>query len=530
MRVLMWIVCCGVLLLPSLAGQTAPARYRRLTEQELRGKQIYLRGKGTDDREIRTVLSDDAMELPATSMPCVGCHGIDGKGRPEGGVIPSNITWSNLTKIYGHTHEDNRQHPPYDDDSLVRAISLGFDPAGNRMAVAMPRYRMSVGQMADLIAYLKKLEHDHDPGITDTTITIGTILPAADSRLAEQGQAVRQMLTAYFTDLNQRGGVFSRKIELLAVDAASTPAETGNRTAAFLAHEEVFALVSPYIAGAENETTALAGTEEIPVIGPLTLLPRTSFPLNRQVFYLLSGLPEQARALLAFTAQHLKLRQPQMAVVHPQVMDEPVRAAIAAVEEECNKTGHLTAHRFSYGQAAGWKALAAQLKDSGSEAILFSGSSQDALLLLNECVRQRYTPQILLFGLLLGPEVFSAPVEFRQNLYAVFPALPTDQTPVGMQEYRALLEKNHLSMRHAPMQLSALAAARVLVEGLRRAGRELSREKLIAELEGFYELETGLIPRLTYGPNRRIGAAGAHVVRIDPEHKSFTESRWIIPQ
>ena len=41
------------------------------------------------------------------------------------------------------------------------------------------------------------------------------------------------------------------------------------------------------------------------------------------------------------------------------------------------------------------------------------------------------------------------------------------------------------------------ATAKIFVEGLTRAGKDLSREKLITTLEGLYEYETGATPRIT---------------------------------
>ena len=38
---------------------------------------------------------------------------------------------------------------------------------------------------------------------------------------------------------------------------------------------------------------------------------------------------------------------------------------------------------------------------------------------------------------------------------------------------------------------------------------------LVEAIEALYRYDTGLTPPLTYGPNRRIGAMGAHVMRVD---------------
>jgi hypothetical protein len=106
--------------------------------------------------------------------------------------------------------------------------------------------------------------------------------------------------------------------------------------------------------------------------------------------------------------------------------------------------------------------------------------------------------------------------------------MPADISSAGMAEFRALHEKYKFAPRHTPAQLSAFATAKIFVEGLTRAGKDLSREKFVTTLESLYDYETGTTPRVTFGPNRRVGAAGAHVVSIDTAEKQFTTaSGWI---
>jgi hypothetical protein len=63
---------------------------------------------------------------------------------------------------------------------------------------AMPRYRLSRDDLADLISYLKRLDADQDPGLTDDCIKVGTILPSKGS-LAELGQAIKRVLAHILT-------------------------------------------------------------------------------------------------------------------------------------------------------------------------------------------------------------------------------------------------------------------------------------------------------------------------------------------
>jgi mono/diheme cytochrome c family protein len=161
-----------------------------LSPQEKRGKQIYVQGTSASGQQILAYLGDAALEVPGNSMACANCHGLDGKGKPEGGVIPSNLTWESLTKPYGVTRADGSKHAPYTERGIELAITRGLDPSGNKLPYVMPRYQMSSADIADLIAYLKKLGKDFDPGVSDQKIVIGTVVPAKGA-LGEMGEAIK---------------------------------------------------------------------------------------------------------------------------------------------------------------------------------------------------------------------------------------------------------------------------------------------------------------------------------------------------
>jgi ABC-type branched-subunit amino acid transport system substrate-binding protein len=113
-------------------------------------------------------------------------------------------------------------------------------------------------------------------------------------------------------------------------------------------------------------------------------------------------------------------------------------------------------------------------------------------------------------------------------VFLSFPTSPADQNAEGLKEFQALAEKYKLPTHHLAAQISAYSADKILVEALKRAGKDLSRERLIQALEGLYEYSTGLTPAITYGPNRRLGANGAYIVTINLKEKQFLPaSGWI---
>jgi ABC-type branched-subunit amino acid transport system substrate-binding protein len=503
-------------------GVESSQEARPLTPAERRGRALYLRGESAGKKPLTAMVGD--LEVPASTMNCAGCHGRRGEGKTEGGVSAGNLTWSNLTKSYGHTHPSGRKHGAFTESSFTTTVVRGVDPAGNELAVAMPRYRISIEDMNDLIAYIKRLEFDRDPGLTSESIEVGVPLPA-NTALAQLGQAIRQVISAYFDDLNARGGIYNRKIKFHftegGVDMSTSLRNLNNQN-------QIFAFIGGVSAGADKEIAALAREEEIPFIGPATLLPQVEHPPNRYVFYLLPGVSEQAAALMNFADQQLGVKKQRAVVLFPGT--ELPSAAAEAVMARAKEAGWTDVVKMPYSATAfDANKLAQQLKTEGTAAVFIFAGGNDIESFLRAASALEWTPYVLSLGVLASRDLAATvPSSFTKKVFLAFPTVPADVTAEGVAEYRALVEKYKLPSQHAAAQIAALAAAKTFVEALKRAGADLSREQLVTALEGLYEYDTGLTPKLIFGPNRHVGAAGAYVVTINSETKEFVSaSGWV---
>ncbi|HEU4387572.1 MAG TPA: ABC transporter substrate-binding protein [Blastocatellia bacterium] len=512
------LIVCGL-------DRASGAMQSRLSLAEKRGKQIYLHGTSPSGGKITAFLRDAAVEVPASALTCVNCHGYRGEGKPEGGVVPSVITWEFLTKPYGMTDESGRKRPPYTEKSLELCLIRGFDPAGNRVAGSMPVYQMRPEDMRDLIDYLKVLGSDPDPGVTGSALRLGTIIPGEGSA-RETGIAVKSALAAYFAEVNEQGGVYSRRIDLRVLEVSTGSLPVSGLVEKFIRDEDLFAMTGAFIAGSEQELAAAVEKEELPLVGPVTLLPRVESPPKRQIFYLYSGLQEQAAAILNFASSTSSGAQ-RVGVVYPQI--EPFSAAVSAVESECQTLNWPAPEKLSYARGLFDAAQAAtRLKQLRFDVVFLYTNSAETLALLNRLSGSKWSSQIFLPGALVDPELLKAPKDVIASVHASFPTLPLDHSLAGIAELQHLAKKHSLPRHHLVAQINAVAAAKVLVEALKIAGRDVSREKLITTLEGFYQFQTGLTPPITFGLNRRIGALGAYIVSIDPDKREFIPvSNWI---
>lgn len=466
------------------------------------------------------------VDVPASTVNCAGCHGRRGEGKTEGGVTAGNLTWNNLIKPYGHTHPNGRKHGPFSESSFAMAVVRGVDPGGNNLVVAMPRYRLSIEDMNDLIAYIKRLEFDRDPGLTSESIEIGVPLPTT-AALAETGQSIRQVLSAYFEELNSQGGIYNRKVKLHFTEANATDPSAGLRT--MMTQNQIFAFVGGFSAGADKQIASLAREEEIPFVGPATLLPLVEQPPNRYVFYLLSGVTQQASALVNFANQQFDLKKQSTAIVFPST-ELPSAAGEAAFERAKQATGKdVVKLTYASGSFDATK-LAQQLKTDGTTAVFLFGTGGEVQSFLQAANALQWTPYVFSVGVFASRDLAaSLPASFTNKVFISFPTVPSDVKTDGLAEFGALSEKYKFQPKHTAAQINALAAAKVFVEALKRAGADLSREQLITALESLYDYDTSLTPKLIFGPNRRVGAAGAYVVTVDSEKKEFVSASGWVP-
>jgi ABC-type branched-subunit amino acid transport system substrate-binding protein len=494
-----------------------------LSDAQNRGKQIYFEGTSPSGGEITAIVGDEAALLPGSAMPCSSCHGSDGLGRPEGGVIPLDIRWSELVKTYGHVHHDGRRHPAFDDDGVARSIIAGVDQANNVLDRSMPVYQMSQQDINDLVAYMKVLEFDDDPGLSDDTVRVATLLPLSGPAAAT-GEVMRRVMEGYFAEINEDGGLFGRRIELLAVPMGQTPEASMETLREAFDAGGLFAVVGAYSVGFDEALLGYLRSDNVPLIGPFTLNPGDAY-IDANAYYLFSGQADHAKVLASraladgAAANRIVIAGPQTARVEPLM-----RAAIGRVAEA---PGDAQANVETWPQGEFDAAeFAGKIADHDIEAMIFLGGQAELDALLGELAGRNSAPRTYLLSSMVSRPLLDLPAAFDKRIYIAYPTTSQDVSPRGREDYARIAERQSLPREHIQAQLASFAAAKLFVEGMRRAGRDASRTRLVEGLEQLYNFETGVTPPLTYGPNRRIGALGAHIVSVDLGNRRYVPVGW----
>ncbi|HEY0007076.1 MAG TPA: ABC transporter substrate-binding protein [Pyrinomonadaceae bacterium] len=496
------------------ATQTSAA----LSPQEKRGKQIYLKGQAGEGAEIVAIIGGSDLEVPATSFTCANCHGLRGEGTKEGGLQPPPIDWETLKK--SHTSAlTRRERVPYTDETLARAISAGLDPAGQPLHPGMPRYRMARAQMADLIAYLKKLgqESDVEPGLTDEIIRVGAALPLSGP-LAQIGEDIKATLAASFAEVNSQGGIYGRRFELVLEDSRGEPAQTLEATRRLIEQDNVFALVGSFEPGDSTAVNELIKSREIPLVGPITLSPKLAVPPNPFIFYLLPTFADQARTLVDFAAARAKTKPARLAVISAE--SDFDRDALAGFKAQAKMYAMEIVFEQSYqaGHLEAAQTVAALARKKPDYLFLFGGA-EDIKALAGEMEKAKLSVPLLSSVVMMGRSAFNLPASLAARTFLAFPsALPAQN---DFAEFIALMQKSGVGLRSPAFQSVAFAATKIFFEAGKLSSRQLNRTTLVNSLEQLQDFRTGVVPPVTFGPNRRVGSRGSHIVGVDPEKKQY---------
>ena len=164
-------------------------------------------------------------------------------------------------------------------------------------------------------------------------------------------------------------------------------------------------------------------------------------------------------------------------------------------------------------------ALVHALATEEPDCILFFGIAADLLAFGTETERTGLRPVLMSSAVLVGRGAFRLSPDLASRTYLSFPStLPgrDDFTP-----FLGLMRKRGVELRSAAFQSVAYASATITAEGLRRGGRQLSRVSLVNGLEQLRAFKTGVIPPVTFDPDRRVGAAGSYVVGIDLANQQY---------
>jgi ABC-type branched-subunit amino acid transport system substrate-binding protein len=274
----------------------------------------------------------------------------------------------------------------------------------------------------------------------------------------------------------------------------------------------IFTVVAPVVPGEESALAEVAENWALPVVAPLAPYRRRALERGGFTFHLTASLEDQARALVKYAQTNLVAVDSKIAILSS---DDGAGLNIGEVI-------HHRDHSAQFGAALSLHLtgstpvsdITSQLRRAAVSIIFYDGGSTRLAALAEEAARRGWRPAILTTALAITTDSLVRLGKVGARVIVAYPVLTSDQSPEALTQLHLLRTAYDIPARHLSMQVAALVSARILVEGLQRAGRDLTRPKFIAALAALQNFETGLIPPISFGPNQRTGVRGVHIVTL----------------
>ncbi len=436
------------------------------------GRLLYTQGQ-TQFPATATVAS--GIRVPLKGYPCRACHGDDGRGGREGGVVIPAINWHALITVIPATR------PAYTPATLVRAITQGIAVNGRELNGLMPRYQLQQGDLKHLLDYLRYLDRPVTPGVDPGVIRIGTLVPD-QGPMAPLGKVVVQVLAAFFDRVNTQGGIYQRRLQLV------THAGEG-RVSASLDDDNLFCLLSPIFS--DDGSGASAFSADLPVLFPLG-----SDAPGMNSLGLLANLTDQARTLFAWWLQKEKNNHPgALLVIEPS--DTRIRETVRSLVE-----GTDVGLEILDSGSRDFPALIETGLSQGSGA-LFWFSDPEQLPLLIEKLASRPNPIDIYTPVdLIAQDLDELTRHSSVRLIVTDPrGSPETESQAYMEFIAFQTQLPNDIRRHVQLVRYAYTAAALLEEGLKRAGRRFSRRSLLERMQQIHTFHSGAMPPVSLAPH-----------------------------
>jgi branched-chain amino acid transport system substrate-binding protein len=324
------------------------------------------------------------------------------------------------------------------------------------------------------------------PGVTPTTILLGQSA-AFSGAAAQLGIQMNAGTKAYFDHVNARGGVNGRKIELKTRDDKYEGNLSAENTKAFIEEDKVFALIS-YV-GTPTMVTAMPilTAAKVPLVGPFTGAEVLRTPVNRYVFNVRASYYDETEKIVE---QLVSTGNKNIAVFYQN--DAYGQAGLKGVEIA------MTKRNLKISALGTVERNTVKVEDAVKK---INGAKPDGVVMISAYTSiAEFVTQMKKAGSaaqfhnvsFVGSKALAD--KMKDDGYGVaisqvvpFPWSPT--VPV-VKEYQQVL-KAAGNTDYNFSSLEGFIVAKVMVEGLKRAGKDLTRDKLIAALEGMNNVDIG---------------------------------------
>ncbi|MGQ5524051.1 ABC transporter substrate-binding protein [Chitinimonas sp. PSY-7] len=351
-------------------------------------------------------------------------------------------------------------------------------------------------------------------GVTDSEIIIGQSA-ALSGAAAELGKGVSRGANAYFDQINKRGGIHGRKIRLVTLDDGYEPDRAAANTKKLLEDENAFALFGYVGTPTSNASLPQIKQTGVPFIAPYTGADSLREPFTRNVFNIRASYGDEAKKIAEFIS---KMGMNTINVLYQD--DAYGSAGLVAMQEaaaiyKLTIKAKATVKRNSTDVS---RAVEELIVNKPANAVFIVSAYKSSAAFIS-AARARNSIGPFYNVSFVGTEALVNELKQNANGVIVTQVVPSPYNAIKpvAQDYQKTMKAAGINTVDYP-SMEGYLGARILAEGIKRAGRDLNREKLINALEGLHNYDMGGF-RVNFSGTNRSGSQFIDLTVLDSSGK-----------
>jgi len=353
-------------------------------------------------------------------------------------------------------------------------------------------------------------------GVLKDKIIIGTISPLTGP-IAMVGIPIADAVKDYFSLVNEQGGIHGRQIEVVSEDDKYEPPQAIASLKKLIDRDKIFALASTSGTPITAALTPTIEREKIPSMAPIPAYGIFEPKTPKHIFAYGPFYADQVIFNIEYILFNLKAKDPKLAFFYQDddFGQDGLRGFRAAVEKY--KLNVVATEKYTRG-AIDISSQVLNIKRANPDFLIVTAIPSHAIMLLKEAQKMGLTIPIFSCANARLEEVIKV-AGSAADIYhcAEYAALPNEIEIPGMAKLIQNRNKRNPADKIPPKYyILSYVNALILGEGIKKAGRDLTRETLVKALESLREFNTeGLTGPISYSQDDHCPMTAMRVVKAN---------------
>jgi len=354
--------------------------------------------------------------------------------------------------------------------------------------------------------------HAGDAGITPTEIRLGAS-QVLSGPLGPQTMQYGAGARLLFDAVNARGGIHGRKISFVSLDDGFDPARALENTRQLVEQDKVFLLFNSTGTAQTAAVLPYLTEQKTILFGPVTGASGLRDTFNRYVFHVRASYANESERILS------QLKQIGVSRIAFFYQDDGLgKALLSEVRKTVSQQGLPPVVEIKVDPASpDFAAAAAATAEAAPQAVIVGTAGLTFPRYVSAVQATSARPVFYGFSVASLDGINRELKDKARGivLAQIMPSLRNNSIPVVVEYLQHLKDKDPAATPSSS-QFEGFVHARLLVEGLRRTGRDLSTERFISSMQSAREIAFG---RFTarYEPGSHNGSSYVELAIVDAE-------------